>query len=111
MDHFAKISKIGPSNAAVLDMLNGKITGSSGTLVIDESLLPKLRFIKEGSFKERGGLPTLKLIGDVKPVTVVGYKKQRDAKDKGPLSQSRMFVCFPQRNSERLTTFWGDLDT
>lgn len=69
MDHFEKISKIGASNAAILDVAEGKITGSGGVLVIDKKLVSKLKFIKEGSFKEKGR-PVLKLIGDVKPVSI-----------------------------------------
>lgn len=69
MEHFEKISKIGPSNTAILDILGGEISGKGGTLVIDKKLVPKLKFIKEGNFQE-GGKPVLKLIGDVKPVSV-----------------------------------------
>ena len=70
MEHFEKISKIGPTNAAILDILGGEITGQGGTLVIDRKLVPKLKFIKEGNFQE-SGKPVLKLIGDVRPVSVV----------------------------------------
>lgn len=78
MQHFENISKIGPNNAAVLDTLKGKIDGTAGTLIIDKKLLPKLKFITEGTLKQRGS-PTLRLIGDVKPVDVVGYKKIKGA--------------------------------
>lgn len=71
MEHLEKISKIGPTNAAILDTVGGQISGKGGTLIIDKKLIPKLRFINEGSFKE-GGKPVLRLIGDVKPVSVVG---------------------------------------
>jgi len=64
---FKKISKIGPANAAVLNMLEGRIDGGKGTLVIDRKLIPKLRFITEGNFKEKGW-PILKLVGEVKPI-------------------------------------------
>jgi hypothetical protein len=64
-----KISKIGPTNAAIMDILGGEITGTGRTLVVDKKLIPKLRFINRGSFQE-GGKPTLKLIGDVKPITI-----------------------------------------
>lgn len=70
MELFEKISKIGPTNAAIMDTIGGEITGRSGTLIIDKKLIPKLRFINEGIFKEVGK-PVLKLIGDVKPVSIV----------------------------------------
>ena len=67
MGHLEKISKIGAENAVILDIANGKVEGKGGSLLIDSKLIPKLKFIKEGSFKE-GGEPALKLVGDVKPV-------------------------------------------
>lgn len=75
MEHFERISKIGAENALILDTIEGKIEGYGGTLVIDEKLLPKLNFIKEGYFAEKG-FPTLKLIGDVKPITVIPLDKR-----------------------------------
>jgi len=70
MEHFEKILKVGPTNAAILDIIGGEINGRGGTLVIDKKLVPKLKFIKEGNFQEKGK-PVLKLIGDVKPVSVI----------------------------------------
>jgi len=70
MEHLEKISKVGPVNAAILDIVGGEISGRGGTLVIDKKLIPKLKFIKEGNFQEKGR-PVLKLVGDVKPVSVV----------------------------------------
>ena len=69
MGLFEKIAKVGPANAAVLDLINGEIEGRGGSLLIDRKLIPKLKFIKEGKFQEKGA-PTLKLIGDVMPITV-----------------------------------------
>lgn len=66
-----RISKIGPENAAVMDVASGRIDGSKGTLLIDRRVIPKLRFIKEGMFSERGR-PVLKLVGTVQPATVSG---------------------------------------
>ena len=70
MEHFEKISRVGPTNAAILDTVGGEISGKGGTLVIDKKLIPKLKFINEGRFQE-GGKPVLRLIGDVKPVSVI----------------------------------------
>jgi predicted HTH transcriptional regulator len=70
MEHFEKISKVGPVNAAILDIVGGEISGRGGTLVIDRKLVPKLKFIKEGTFQEEGK-SVLKLIGEVKPVSVI----------------------------------------
>ncbi len=73
MDLFQRVTKIGPVNTAVMDMVHGKIEGNKGSVLIDSKLISKLKFIKEGQFSETGK-PALKLIGDVRPVTVAGYK-------------------------------------
>ncbi|EKE22148.1 MAG: hypothetical protein ACD_7C00039G0010 [uncultured bacterium] len=74
MEHFEKISKIGPANVAIMDIVGGEVSGRGGTLMIDRKLVPKLKFISEGRFKE-GGKPVLKLIGDVKPVSAIAKSK------------------------------------
>lgn len=68
IQHLGRIAKIGIKNAAIFDTESGIVTGSSGSFLIDEGVLPKLKFIKEGEFQETKGAPTLKLIGEVKPV-------------------------------------------
>jgi Schlafen, AlbA_2 len=56
--------ELGP-NAGILDLDSGRVEGKSGSFVIDENLLSKVDFIREGSFVDTGGKPTLKVIGDV----------------------------------------------
>ena len=65
MQLIKNIAKIGVENAALLDLDAGKITGQGGTILIDEELISKVAFIKEGEFVETEGKPTLRLIGDV----------------------------------------------
>lgn len=76
MNLFEKVSKIGPSSAAIMDIVKGTIEGENNSLLIDQALIPKLKFIKEGQFSEKGK-PTLKLVGDVRPIAVTGYKPGR----------------------------------
>ncbi len=76
-DLFERVSRIGPENAAVMNVSEGNIGGPGGTILIDKKLLPKLKFIKEGSFKEKGK-PVLKLIGDVKPVSLTSTPNTSD---------------------------------
>ncbi len=71
---FRRIAKIGPENAAILDTLGGKIESGDRAILIDDELVPTLKFIREGEFDEKKGAITLKLIGDVQPVSVVGVK-------------------------------------
>ena len=68
MQHFSNIARIGVQDAGIFDLQSGVVTGSGGTLLIDESLLNQLSFIKEGEFSEVKGKPALKLIGSVQPI-------------------------------------------
>ncbi|WP_417084829.1 ATP-binding protein [Evtepia gabavorous] len=68
--NFAKQAvRIGVSNAALLDLNSGKLSGSGGSVVLDSSLLSKIAFIREGQFVETGGTPTLRLIGDITEIS------------------------------------------
>jgi hypothetical protein len=75
--HLANIMRFGIENAAVLNLSTGEIDGKAGAFLIDEALLPKLSFVKDGEFVERSGAPTLKLIGEVAPAkaTVIALKE------------------------------------
>lgn len=66
--HLAKIARIGVRDAGIFDFQTGQMSGTSGSLLIDEALLSQLSFIKEGEFSESKGKPTLKLIGEVSSV-------------------------------------------
>ncbi len=62
-----RISEVGVENAAIFDILKGEVKGQAGSFVIDKTLLPKLKFINQGTFKE-GGIPVLELKGEVSPI-------------------------------------------
>lgn len=61
-------ARIGVENACIMDIPKGEISGAGGKIVIDEDLLKKISFIKEGEFVEKGGAPTLRLVGDVQTI-------------------------------------------
>ena len=68
--NFAKRAvRIGVSNAALLDLKSGNLSGTNGSVVIDGELLQKLAFIQAGKFVETGGTPTLRLIGDITEIS------------------------------------------
>ena len=69
MRHIQAISSAGPTNVGILDTVEGKIRGPNATFLIEEPLVQKLKFIREGSFNEKKGEPTLRLIGDVQEVS------------------------------------------
>lgn len=74
---FTQASKNNPINTAVMNTISGEITGKGGTVIIDEALIPKLKFIREGQFSEKDGAPTLKLIGDVQPIPMAVVRRER----------------------------------
>lgn len=63
--HLKEIARVGISDAAIFDLRHGTVEGEGGTLIIDESLIPQLAFIRDGEFNEVKGKPTLKLIGSL----------------------------------------------
>ena len=72
MEHIKKITALGPQNVAFVDLHSGKIDSShlGNTFLLDDILLENLKskvgFIEEGSFSEKEGKPTLKLVGELK---------------------------------------------
>jgi len=68
-----RISEVGVENAAIFDTLKGNVTGQTGSFVIDKALLPRLKFINQGTFKE-GGIPVLELKGEVSPIELKSSK-------------------------------------
>ncbi len=68
MQHLRNIARIGVREAGIFDLQSGQVDGVSGAFLIDESLLARLAFIKEGEFSEIKGKPALKLIGDLEPI-------------------------------------------
>lgn len=68
MHHIERIGNVGPSNVHILDTTSGQMEVGSSTILIDSSVIDKLKFIREGQFTEKNGAPALKLIGDVEGV-------------------------------------------
>ncbi|ONN27474.1 hypothetical protein XJ44_03965 [Thermosipho affectus] len=67
-----RIARIGPTNVALVDLLNGSIETTKTPdrqLVIDKSLLDelveKINFIEEGNFVETNGEPALRIVGEI----------------------------------------------
>lgn len=69
------IIKNGIENSAILNVTTGEVEGRSGNFLIENNLLDKIKFIKEGEFVEKSGAPTLKLMGDLHPISAVGTKE------------------------------------
>lgn len=89
----SKIARSGPSNVAILDTEKGLIEKSENqVLLIDEDLVNKIKFIKEGFFEEKSGSIALKLVGDVQPVNSLEVTRtiQKRLTDQYPLSWSQV---------------------
>jgi hypothetical protein len=54
----------------IVDTNKNVLEAKGHSILIDQKLAESLKFIKEGEFDERLGAPTLKLVGEVSPVTV-----------------------------------------
>ena len=65
MDHIQKIAEVGPSHAHILDTASGEMNIGNQTVLIDSTVIDKIKFIREGHFSENNAAPALKLIGDV----------------------------------------------
>lgn len=93
IDLITKIGRTGPQNAAVLDMEKGSISKNDAQiLVIDDKLIHGIKWIKEGSFEEKQGAPTLKLVGEVQPIETVEIirKEKSDILKEYPLSATQL---------------------
>lgn len=62
-------AKIGISNASILNLNNGEMVIGNSMVIMDEELINKIQFIKEGSFVEKEGAPAIRLIGNVENIT------------------------------------------
>ncbi len=72
------VAKRAAGEIAVLDLDSGIAEGASGSFVIDEELLSKVQFVREGQFVERDGAPSLKLVGDVRPIGAKVVVEERE---------------------------------
>mgnify|MGYP001188985489 CR=1 FL=1 len=89
IDLVQKIGKSGPQNAAILDSEKGIIEkGENQILVVDDELLNEFQIIKEGEFNEKKGAKTLKLVGNISPISEVEVVKKvkQDKLKEYPLS-------------------------
>lgn len=78
MKHIDGLVRAGASNAAVLNFKTGTLDGPSGQKVlIDEALLSRISFIREGEFDEVSGAPTLKVVGELAPATTIAVGPER----------------------------------
>lgn len=85
-----RLLSLGPERAMIADLREGVITDADRTITIDEDLVRRLTFIKEGQFDEREGAPTLRLVGDVKTSTGADAARTR----RGVITRSDLLRAF-----------------
>lgn len=68
MKHIEKIGAVGPQNIHLVDTYKGELHTDKGKILLDKDLLEKIKFIKEGQFVEKGGTPTLRIVGEISGV-------------------------------------------
>ena len=68
MKHIEKIGTVGPQNIHLVDTYKGELHTDKGKILLDKDLLEKIKFIKEGQFVEKGGAPTLRIVGEISGV-------------------------------------------
>lgn len=102
LSHFKKVAEIGVRNAAVLDSNSGIVSGPGGSFIIDESLLPKIKFIKEGHFSESMAAPAIKLIGNAESIKGSPIQPVKKIVTTKALRSTDLFFSF--FNNEKVST-------
>lgn len=69
MQLIQKIGTAWPQNIHLVDTYKGEIITDKGKILLDETLLKKIKFIKEGEFVEKNGAPALKLVWEISGLT------------------------------------------
>lgn len=77
MPMIEKLLSLGPDKSMIADLEHGTLADGTRSIVIGEDLLDRIRFIREGEFRESEGAPTLRLIGDVQAVDAIGHPIRR----------------------------------
>lgn len=70
-----RLLELGPKDALVANLADGKLEGGKRPILIDQPLLDRIKFIREGEFDEREGAEALRLIGDVGAVDLSAHAK------------------------------------
>ena len=92
---------VGIDNAAVLNLTDGIVSAPGGRVIIDESIMKDLRYIKEGEFNEKVGAPTLKIIGEVEASSARVIERNIDPEIKYQLTTKQLGeeLGFPSKSA------------
>lgn len=92
---------VGIENAAILSLTDGIVSAPGGRVIIDESIMKDLRYIKEGEFNEKAGAPTLKIIGEVEASSARVVERNIDPEIKYQLTTKQLGkeLGFPSKSA------------
>jgi hypothetical protein len=63
-----RLLELGPKDAMVANLADGQLEGGTRPIIIDQQLVDRIKFIRDGEFDEKEGAETLRLVGDVNEV-------------------------------------------
>lgn len=63
-----RLLELGPKDAMVANLADGQLEGGTRPIIIDQQLVDRIKFIRDGEFDEKEGAETLRLVGDVNAV-------------------------------------------
>lgn len=91
----SQVIQIKPEKALILDLDKGIINEGNQKIIIDESIVDKFKFIKEGEFNEKRGAPTLKLVGSISNISAeVGKVIEKMVPTPYAITADRIFETF-----------------
>jgi hypothetical protein len=96
-DVLRRVEAAGVENIAILDTTTGEVSGRSGKFLIDEKLIPKLKFVAEGHFSDKEGAPTLRLVGDMETISMTGIHGAETVVKKERLTDADLLRDFVDR--------------
>ncbi|WFU46117.1 putative DNA binding domain-containing protein (plasmid) [Bradyrhizobium sp. CB82] len=76
-----RMIRVASGAGATIDLDTGEVLGRTGSFVIDKKLLPSIQFVREGDFSQTKGAPTLRLVGDVQPISAADRETVRVVRD------------------------------
>lgn len=104
MNHLQAIARIGPRYTQVVDGSTGEIRVGDAKVVLEESLLDKLKLVKEGRFNGRDGAPALRLVGDIEGVLAKDHVAYTETAY--PYTQSTMLEELPLNTYDFQALVW-----
>lgn len=63
-----RLLELGPKDAMVANLADAQLEGGTRPIIIDQQLVDRIKFIRDGEFDEKEGAETLRLVGDVNAV-------------------------------------------